>query len=434
MTDNRVTALSPELAPESYRVLFEHIQDGVFVIHDARVIFVNHIIADLIGYTPAELIGQIFTDFISPEDRDMVRDRYRRRVAGESVEHTYELRLLHKNGVDRRHVLLNIGIIHAGAAAGSAVGTVKDITEMRHTLDALQQAQQEYQTLRDTIADVFYRTDSNGVVTDMSAACFDTLGYRPEEMIGHKLTDFYVHPEDRTKIVELIRENNGRATSVESALRHRDGHTIWVSTNAYLRRNRQGAAIGVEGIARDITERKAMEDELRMLSTHDDLTGSFNRRHFVTEIERELDRAKRYGNRLSLLVFDIDLFKNVNDRFGHPTGDAVLRQFANLCRATLRRSDIFARLGGEEFAALLPETEQERATQLCERLLHEVDQNRFTDEAGKNAIHITISIGATISRDSDRDFGQLYSRADQALYSAKNAGRNRFVFSATTGA
>jgi len=432
MTNKQVTAPATELPPESYRVLFEHIQDGVFVLREARVIFVNDILAELIGYGPDELIGQTFTDVIAPEDRDMVRDRYRRRLAGEDVEHAYELRLIHKNGVDRLHVLLNIGVIRGGAAAGTSVGTVKDITVMRRTMDALQQAQHEYQTLRDTIADVFYRTDASGTVTDMSAACFDTLGYRPDEMIGHKLAEFYVHPEDREKIVTLIRENNGRATSVESELRHRDGHPIWVSTNAYMLRDQQGNTIGVEGIARDITERKAMEDELRVLSTHDDLTGSYNRRYFITEIERELDRARRYGSSLSLLVFDIDLFKNVNDSYGHPTGDAVLRQFARLCRATLRRSDVFARMGGEEFAALLPETERERAIQLCERLRQEVDQASFTDDNGTAAIHITISIGATVSNVSDHDFGQLYYRADRALYEAKNSGRNRFIISAAT--
>lgn len=424
MTIEPSTEFATELPAESYQVLFEHIQDGVFVIRNGVVVFVNHIIADLVGCTPTELIGQIFTDFIAPEDRDMVRDRYRRRIAGETVEHAYELRLLHKNGVDRRYVLLNIGVILTGTAAGSAVGTVKDITEMRQTLDALQQAQQEYQTLRDTIADVFYRTDRNGIVTDMSAACFDTLGYRPEEMIGRKLTDFYVHPEERGKIVELIRENNGHATSVESALRHRDGHAIWVSTNAYLRRDLQGTAIGIEGIARDITARKNMEDELRALSTRDDLTGCFNRRYFIAAVEQELERSRRYRSTLALLILDIDLFKNINDTHGHPSGDAVLRQFAELCKNTMRRNDVFARMGGEEFAVLMPETDGDHTRQLCERLRSEVERMVFRDERDDPVIRITISIGVTVSANGGTTFSQLYSRADRAMYEAKNSGRN----------
>lgn len=431
MTDTDSTGHNAEFSPETYRVLFEHIQDGVFVIRDAALVFVNATFPSLIGYTPDELIGKPITDVIAPEDREMVLDRYRRRLAGDAIEPTYQFRLLHKNGHDRLYVLLSVGVVSDGDAAGTSVGTVKDITAIHQAMEALERAQHEYQTLRNTIADMFYSTDAAGIISDISPACVTALGYRRDQMLGRKLEDFYVEPKDRERIVTAISENGGRATHVEAALRHRDGHEVWISTNAYLKYDANGQPTGIEGIARDITPRKEMEDELRVLSTHDDLTGSFNRRYFIAEVERELDRAKRYGTTLSLLVFDIDLFKNVNDNYGHPVGDAVLRQFAELCNDTLRRSDVFARMGGEEFAALMPETDQAHAMHLCERLRKVVAVTRFGDT--DNTIRMTVSIGATTLRPGDNNFGQLYSRADNALYQAKTNGRNccRFDTSAS---
>lgn len=422
MTDSSVPECNDALSPESYRVLFEHIQDGVFVVRDAAFIFVNRVFSDLIGYAPDQLIGRPVDIAIAAEDRALVLGRYQRRLAGEDIGSSYEFRLVHKDGHTYRHVLMSVGVV--ANDHGTVIGTVKDITAIRTAMDALENSRQDYQTLRDTISDVFYRTDADGIIIDMSAACFDVLGYRPQEMTGHKLSEFYTNPADREKIIAAIRENDGHATQVEAALRHRDGHPVWLSTNAYLKRDSSGRPTAIEGIARDISERKAMEDELRILSTHDDLTGSYNRRYFIDEVEREMERARRYDTTLSLLIFDIDLFKAVNDAFGHPTGDSVLQQFSRLCRNTLRKSDIFARMGGEEFAALMPETDRSNADQLCERLRQEVAATSFHDDEGKGTVNITTSIGVTTLQPDDHHFSQLYARADKALYQAKAAGRN----------
>ncbi len=431
MTDDDALECDGVLSPESYRVLFEHIQDGVFVIRDAAFIFVNRVFSDLLGYAPGELLGRSIDIVVAPEDRAMVLDRYHRRLAGGNIDSTYEFRLVHKNGRTYHHVLMSVGVV--ADDHGASVGTVKDITAIRTAMDALERSQQEYQTLRDTITDVIYRTDTDGVISDMSAASFSILGYRPQEMIGHELSEFYVNPADRNRIITAIRDNDGHAIQVEAALRHRDGHSVWVSTNAYLKRDGSGRPAGIEGIARDISERKAMEDELRLLSTHDDLTGAFNRRYFINEVEREMERARRYGAALTLLILDIDLFKTVNDTFGHPTGDTVLQQFAALSRNTLRKSDVFARMGGEEFAALMPETDRPRADQFCERLRERVEGAIFHDEENVSAVRITVSIGATTLQQDDRDFGHLYARADNALYRAKSTGRNCCRFNILDG-
>jgi diguanylate cyclase (GGDEF)-like protein len=158
----------------------------------------------------------------------------------------------------------------------------------------------------------------------------------------------------------------------------------------------------------------------------DPLTSLFNRRHFEAILAAELNRTGRYGTSLSLLLIDVDHFKTVNDRFGHPVGDRVLAQLAQLMQRILRVGDTCARIGGEEFAALLPHTPAERAVQVAERLHRVVRALRLEDVPD---LRVTVSVGiASISPQSPAaavDGYQLIARTDEALYEAKRSGRNR---------
>lgn len=164
-------------------------------------------------------------------------------------------------------------------------------------------------------------------------------------------------------------------------------------------------------------------EEIYRLMTVDGLTQLFNRRYFNDALEREINRSKRYTRPLSLILFDLDFFKKKNDEFGHVAGDAILRQLAGAAAAKLRREDILARVGGEEFAVILPEIDLAGARITGEKLRRTVEEGRFLFDE----IHIpcTISVGTAqlgAGIESSRD---LYDRADEALYRAKNGGRNR---------
>lgn len=167
-------------------------------------------------------------------------------------------------------------------------------------------------------------------------------------------------------------------------------------------------------------------NELKTLATTDSLTGVMNRGNFLTEAEQEIKRAHRYRLPLSLLLLDLDYFKRVNDSYGHGAGDEVLKAVAELSRETLRTSDRFARLGGEEFAALLPGTAAAEAMEVGERLRIQIAAT--TIQAAGQQISVTISAGVTELVDGD-DFNTLYNRVDAALYRAKHRGRNRIVVS-----
>jgi diguanylate cyclase (GGDEF)-like protein len=164
-------------------------------------------------------------------------------------------------------------------------------------------------------------------------------------------------------------------------------------------------------------------EEIYRLMTFDGLTQIHNKRHFHETLDREVSRSMRYGRPISLVVFDIDHFKRVNDTHGHLAGDALLRQLAALVRARIRREDVFARVGGEEFAVLLPEIDLAQASQFADKVRKAVETATFHFEDVQ--IGVTLSLGVSMHKAEYETGEALYKAADAALYAAKQNGRNR---------
>lgn len=165
-------------------------------------------------------------------------------------------------------------------------------------------------------------------------------------------------------------------------------------------------------------------EELRELSTHDELTGLANRRLLTSQVEREVDRARRFNQPFSVLAIDIDHFKLLNDRCGHPVGDQALRAVAEVLRTQVRKVDTVARSGGEEFVIVLPKTDVSEAGQAAEKLRQAIARTPMPGGAGQPEGRLTISVGVAELAGAD-DGSTLLARADEALYQAKQAGRNR---------
>lgn len=177
----------------------------------------------------------------------------------------------------------------------------------------------------------------------------------------------------------------------------------------------------------DVTDIVRQAQELERLATTDGMTGIYNRRHFLTLADHEWNRARRYDRPVSFLMIDIDYFKSVNDNFGHQVGDLMITHLANLARESKRDCDVLARIGGEEFALLLPETDLAQAQIVAERLRCEVAANPLAAASG--SIPTTVSIGVAAATASMKDISDLMKAADNALYEAKRAGRNRVICS-----
>ena len=176
----------------------------------------------------------------------------------------------------------------------------------------------------------------------------------------------------------------------------------------------------------DITQRKALEATLIKLSSEDPLTGLLNRRTFLEFLEEEIKRGLRYEHPLSILMMDLDYFKKINDQWGHPVGDEVLRRFAEKCRSVMRDNDRLGRFGGEEFMMVLPETGMSDAALVAERIREVTTKLGIKVNSDHEEIVVTVSIGVTAAY-ADDSIDRLIARADGALYEAKNTGRNRVV-------
>ncbi|SDG73371.1 GGDEF domain-containing protein [Roseospirillum parvum] len=176
----------------------------------------------------------------------------------------------------------------------------------------------------------------------------------------------------------------------------------------------------------EIAARTRLTEELEHLVRHDALTGAFSRAHLLELAERERVRAARAGTPLACILMDLDHFKQINDTYGHASGDVVLRRFVRLCRESLREVDVFGRLGGEEFAAFLPDTDAAGAREVAERIRERLAGETIETPDGR-PMKATVTLGLSIDTGRQTGIEQLLSRADNRLYEAKNAGRNRIA-------
>jgi diguanylate cyclase (GGDEF)-like protein/PAS domain S-box-containing protein len=177
----------------------------------------------------------------------------------------------------------------------------------------------------------------------------------------------------------------------------------------------------------DMSERVAMMREIEQQAQTDYLTGLCNRRYFIAFAERELEHARRYKKPLAILAIDIDFFKSINDNYGHSVGDLTLQKFASVCHEVLRESDLLGRIGGEEFAVLLPETDADQAQEISERLRYYLAECRVIAADQSVRVQFTVSIGITLFSGDNTNIEDLLNRADIALYQAKHRGRNQVV-------
>ncbi len=279
--------------------------------------------------------------------------------------------------------------------------------------------------------------DARGCIVEWNASIGRVTGFSEEAVAGQPYSIFY--PNGATtndRVLDRLHEAEANGWSMDDGWRVRaDGTRFWGSAVIVPLIEPNGLAHGIDYAAeyaddarfclvlRDITEQRAASETHRLQTSCDHLTGVANRRTFFEAAELEIERYRRSPRPLSLVLFDADHFKAVNDNFGHPGGDAVLREFGALLLATFRQVDVVARLGGEEFGVLLPSADLRGAAAVGERCRLAVEMSEV--DADGACIRYTVS-GGVATMDADvSGLDELMKRADAALYAAKAAGRNR---------
>jgi diguanylate cyclase (GGDEF)-like protein/PAS domain S-box-containing protein len=267
-------------------------------------------------------------------------------------------------------------------------------------------------------------------------------GYPPDEVLGRNCR-FLQGDDTRQEALEELRAalREGRACRVTLRNYRKDGRLFWNELGISPVRDESGELTHFIGVQKDVTRRVVAESRLRAsqheleeanrklghLATHDPLTGLRNRRYFEDRLEEEWGRARREGAPLSLFLVDLDHFKQYNDHYGHPAGDRALRTVAAALEETFQRaSDLMARYGGEEFIAIATGLEEDGARELGESLRRRIARLQVEHAASPVAAHLTVSVGIVTCRPGEEVSTEDAIRmADEALYRAKTAGRNR---------
>lgn len=280
----------------------------------------------------------------------------------------------------------------------------------------------------DLAEDAIVIIDANHAIASFNTGAERMFGYTAKEAVGERLDILLperfqlqhdVMVDEFGNTPDLSRQMGQRSRQIYG--RRKDGNEF-VASAQIMRVGDKGHRY-YAAILRDVSESKKTEEELLRLAATDPLTGALNRREFTLLADREALRSNRYHHALSLLMMDLDQFKRLNDTYGHSAGDKVLQRFTTLCMNTLRNVDIFGRWGGEEFVALLPETDIEGAAVIGERLRKLVAESVLTYHDHK--INFTVSVGIAQYKDGETSLDGPMGRADSAIYDAKKAGRNR---------
>ena len=375
-----------------------------------------------------QMTMESYLPLVHADDRQRLHDILKGLLAS-GGDYTDRHRIIRPTGKERWVEGRGVAQVDEGGRVHKLAGTIQDITEGVMAQRTLEEREALLDAIRQASHDAIVVIDDAGVVQLWNPAAERMFGYAADEIVGHHLHKRIALPEDQDKarpgLAGFVETGQGPvvgATREMIAVR-KNGLTFPVELSvASFSLGGQWFAVG--GM-RDITKRKEAERALRELATTDGLTGLFNRRHFMELAETEIHRAKRYGQPMAAIMFDVDHFKRVNDTYGHDAGDEVLRALSALGVKLFREVDVLGRLGGEEFGVFLPQTSMEDAMMVAERMRAGVEAAVVASSEGD--LKITISIGVATLEPNVEGIEALLKHCDLALYAAKNTGRNKVV-------
>ncbi|MES2048721.1 MAG: diguanylate cyclase [Pseudomonadota bacterium] len=407
-----------------YRHLFEIMPTGAVIVIDGRIVYANPaVIRFLEGESATQIIGHTLTEFLHPLDQTRSSNRLNQSGA-DWVNTPSPFRIRTVNGKTKMMLSASLSITYEGQEAILVTGM--DMTEQAEMAEQLRTSEKNFRQLFENMQEVYYRTDANGIVQMVGPGVRNVLGFEPHEIEGKAAESFYPQAQDRDAIKKALKED-GKVSDFPGQMVKKDGRIIDISINSRALYDNTGAFSGVEGTYRDVTQRKIMERELQRLATTDPLTEIANRRSFLEQAEQIFKASQRYQTSFTMLMLDLDLFKVINDKYGHLGGDKVLTRFAHTVGLELRDSDLFGRLGGEEFCILLQQAHRDEALNVAERIRQRIQDLSFKDPAG-DLFTLTVSIGVTHNLENDERLANLLERADKALYQAKQTGRNKVIW------
>ncbi len=383
---------------------------------------------DLFGYTAGEAIGQPMQILISPDRLDECHETLARISCGERADR-FETVRRHKEG----HLIdVSTTISPVLNDEGKVVGISKiarNITERKQAELILRTSEEFTRLVLGAVGDGIVGMDTEGKITFANPAVFTLLGYSEEQLIGQPMHPLvhYAYPDGR----DFPREECSMyRTSHDGQPRRVDNEVLWRKDGVALPVEynttpviKDGQIVGSVIVFRDITERKESEETIWKQANFDVLTGLPNRHMFHDRLEQELKKAKRTNLPLALMLIDLDHFKEINDTLGHAMGDLLLKEAARRIGGCVRLTDTVVRLGGDEFVVILPDLDDiNNIERIAQSIIQKVSEPYYLNE---KVAYVSASIGITLYPDDAGTIEELFKNADQAMYVAKNQGRNR---------
>ena len=389
---------------------------GICIFNES-FIYVNHVLEHMLGYTMSELQEIAPIDLLHLENKQEYIYNFRQRLEGKQFLSMYrDAKLLTKEGRDIFVRLCIKTVTYQGKpAALASVVDISGIVEQEQKTKRLAQALEQTD-------DLLLMTDSEGKMLYVNSKLLEKTGYSKKELIGKK-TSIFKSGKHSKRFYKRLWDTILSGKKYHNTLinKTKKGKLLYLETTITPVFDNEGGIESFVATAKDISYEVKTKKRLKNLAMTDMLTKVLNRYAIDKEIDYHLSLAQREKTSFSVLMFDLDHFKNINDKFGHYTGDIVLKYTTKLLNAKIRKIDKIGRWGGEEFIVILHGVSKTSALQKAEELRRLIEDNII-----ENKYHITVSIGVTSYEEGDtRD--TLIKRVDTALYKAKEQGRNRVV-------
>ena len=423
MVNQRVSSEEAE-SQEKFQLIFETSPDFIFIssLENWTIMEANSKFILTLGFDKEKLIGRTTSSlglFKNSKERENIVKILKR----DGYCENFELEFTKKDGTT--FVGLTSSKIMELNGEPCILNIARDITERKmieKTLKFLSQA------IEQSPASIVM-TDINGNIEYVNKKFTEITGYSYEEAMRKNpnvlKSDYHSEEYYKNLWKTILQGDEWRG---EFNNKKKNGEFYWESAIISPILDNRSNIVQLLAIKEDISERKRLENELKRQARTDYLTGLFNRRHFMESAKERLLQNNENAKENAFLMLDIDYFKEINDNFGHAIGDNAIKMVADICKETIRKTDILGRIGGEEFAILLSETNYTDAIKIAERLRLNVENIKMFDSNGRQ-VNLRISIGITKYNSEEDSLEDLMIRSDKALYIAKNSGRNRVISS-----
>jgi diguanylate cyclase (GGDEF)-like protein/PAS domain S-box-containing protein len=446
VTARRGIELGLRESEEKFRMLADTTTIGMYIYDGSKLLVVNGAFSRITGYAEEELAGRDPLEVVHPEMREIVRQRAASRLKGEGPPQRYEVKILTRGG-EARWVDLSVGTI-AFKGRPALLATFLDITEKRALAEGLRRSQALYLGIVEDQTDPVCRWLPDSTLTFVNKAYCDYFGMAREDCLGRPFLSWCT-AEAKVAVreaVDCLLRREAATVSKEEINYDLSGNLRCMAWAYRPIEDAEGRIVEFQSVGRDISDRMRAELALRRVNeelsaqlernevlqarlleqaVRDVLTGLFNRRYMVETLEREIAGALRCESPISIIMLDLDRFKEINDNHGHRAGDLVLAATGKILLAHTRQMDIACRFGGEEFVIIMPTTPLDTARDRAESIRKAIEGLRVDDGGGP--LRVTASAGVATFPFHGCDGEATLRAADLALYAAKASGRNTVV-------